>query len=124
DAVTAAKALRDFSRTNPNLVLKGGILGLRLLSSRDVEALADIPPREQLLARLAGGFQAPMVKAAGLFQAFTRNMAYGVKALIDQRIAAGEAPAEPAVEPDAEVAAELTEIEAPAAEAADPAQAS
>ena len=51
-------------------------------------------------------------------------MAYGVKALIDQRIAAGEAPAEPAVEPDAEVAAELTEIEAPAAEAADPAQAS
>ena len=44
-----------------------------------------------LLARLAGGFQAPLVKAAGLFQAFTRNMAYGVKALIDQRIEAGEA---------------------------------
>ena len=34
-----------------------------------------------------------MVKAAGLFQAFTRNMAYGVKALIDQRVAGGEAPA-------------------------------
>ena len=48
-----------------------------------------------LLARLAGGFQAPMVKAAGLFQAFTRNFAYGVKALIDQRIAAGEALPEP-----------------------------
>jgi len=102
DAVTAAKALRDFARTNPNLVLKGGILGPRLLSSRDIEALADVPPREQLLARLAGGFQAPMVKAAGLFQAFTRNMAYGVKALIDQRIEAGEAlPAEPVAETDA-----------------------
>jgi len=101
DAVTAAKALRDFARTNPNLVIKGGILGPRLLSSRDIEALADVPPREQLLARLAGGFQAPMVKAAGLFQAFTRNMAYGVKALIDQRIEAGEAlPAEPAAETD------------------------
>ena len=38
-----------------------------------------------------------MVKAAGLFQAFTRNMAYGVKALIDQRIEAGEsAPADAA----------------------------
>ena len=36
-----------------------------------------------------------MIKAAGLFQAFTRNMAYGVKALIDQRIEAGEAPAGP-----------------------------
>jgi large subunit ribosomal protein L10 len=129
DAVTAAKALRDFARTNPNLVLKGGILGTRILSTRDVEALADVPPRDQLLARLAGGFQAPMVKAAGLFQAFTRNMAYGVKALIDQRIAAGEAlPAEPpapepepsAAEPEAAVA-EPTEIEAPAAEVTEPA---
>src|SRR5437868_13355997 len=127
DAVTAAKALRDFARTNPNLVLKGGILGLRLLSSRDVEALADIPPREQLLARLAGGFQAPMVKAAGLFQAFTRNMAYGVKALIDQRIEGGEtltvaeaAPTETAPETETETE---TETEAPAAEATEPTEA-
>jgi len=53
--------------------------------------LADIEPREVLLARLAGGFQAPLTKAAGLFQAFTRNFAYGVKAYVDQRIEAGEA---------------------------------
>jgi large subunit ribosomal protein L10 len=136
DAVTAAKALRDFARTNPNLVLKGGLLGPRLLSSSDIETLADVPPREQLLARLAGGFQAPMVKAAGLFQAFTRNMAYGVKALIDQRVAAGEtlppaveAPAEPeAADPDAtgpseiETPAPATENDVPAA--TEPAQAS
>ncbi len=135
DAVTAAKALRDFARANPNLVLKGGILGPRLLSSSDVEALADVPPREQLLARLAGGFQGPMVKAAGLFQAFTRNMAYGVKALIDQRIEGGEAlvvaEAQPVTEAapvtEAEPAPER-ENEAPAAEAqaeaAEPTQAS
>jgi large subunit ribosomal protein L10 len=85
DAVTAAKALRDFARTNPNLVLKGGVLGPRVLTTADVEALADVPPRDQLLARLAGGFQAPLTKAAGLFQAFTRNFAYGLKAYIDQR---------------------------------------
>ena len=103
--VTAAKALRDFARTNPNLVLKGGILGPRLLTSGDIEALADVPPRDQLLARLAGGFQAPMVKAAGLFQAFTRNMAYGVKALIDQRIEGGEALAAPEPEPERRAAA-------------------
>ena len=54
-----------------------------------------------LLARLAGGFQAPLVKAAGLFQAFTRNMAYGLKALVDQRIEGGEALEAPA-EPEAE----------------------
>ena len=91
DAVTAAKALRDFARTNENLVLKGGLLGPRQLTTKDIEALADVPPRDQLLARLAGGFQAPLTKAAGLFQAFTRNFAYGVKALIDERVAAGEA---------------------------------
>jgi large subunit ribosomal protein L10 len=99
DAVTAAKALRDFAKTNPNLVLKGGVLGPRLLTSSDIEALADVPPREQLLARLAGGFQAPLTKAAGLFQAFTRNFAYGLKAYIDTR------PAEEAATPDAAPAA-------------------
>jgi large subunit ribosomal protein L10 len=88
DAVPAAKALRDFGRTNPELVVKGGLLGPRLLTAADLTALADIPPREQLLAMLAGGFQAPLTKAAGLFQAFTRNFAYGVNALIDQRAAA------------------------------------
>lgn len=83
DAVTAAKALKDFARTNPNLVVKGGMLGPRVLTVADVESLAEVPPRDVLLARLAGGFQAPLVKAAGLFQAFTRNFAYGLKALID-----------------------------------------
>jgi large subunit ribosomal protein L10 len=109
DPVTAAKALRDFARGNPNLVVKGGILGPRVLTTKDVDALADVPPREQLLARLAGGFQAPMTKAAGLFQAFTRNVAYGVKALIDQRVAGGEELAAEAAAPAAEA-----ETEAPA----------
>ena len=95
DAVTAAKALRDFAKGNPNLVVKGGMLGPRMLSVADVEALADVPPRDVLLARLAGGFQAPLVKAAGLFQAFTRNFAYGLKAYIDTR-PPEDAPAEPA----------------------------
>jgi len=130
DAVTAAKALRDFGRTSPALVVKGGLLGPRVLTPSDIEALADIEPREVLLARLAGGFQAPLTKAAGLFQAFTRNLAYGVKALIDQRVAGGEEapPAEtaeeaavddaPAAEADAEApAAEAPSDEAPAAEA-------
>jgi len=94
DAVPAAKALRDFGRTNPELVVKGGLLGPRLMSAADLSALADIPPREQLLAMLAGGFQAPLTKAAGLFQAFTRNFAYGVRALIDQRESGPSEPAE------------------------------
>jgi large subunit ribosomal protein L10 len=103
DAVTAAKALRDFAKNNPNLVVKGGVLADRLLTTKDVEALADVPPRDQLLARLAGGFQAPLTKAAGLFQAFTRNFAYGLKAYIDTRPveAAPEAEAAPVADPPA-----------------------
>jgi large subunit ribosomal protein L10 len=104
DAVTAAKALRDFARTNPNLVVKGGLLGPRVLTRGDIEALADVPPREQLLARLAGGFQAPLTKAAGLFQAFTRNFAYGIKAYIDTREPEAAPELEAAPEPEAPVA--------------------
>lgn len=85
DVVPAAKALRDFGRAHPELVVKGGLLGTRPLTVADITALADVPPRDQLLGMLAGGFQAPLTKAAGLFQAFTRNLAYGVRALIDQR---------------------------------------
>ena len=113
DAVLAAKALRDFGRTNPALVMKGGLLGTRVMTARDLEVLADVPPRDVLLARLAGGFQAPLTKAAGLFQAFTRNFAYGVKALIDQR----GGVTEPATE--AAPAEEAPEVEAPEVEAAD-----
>jgi len=118
DAVVAAKALRDFGRTNPALVIKGGLLGPRILSPDEVRSLADIEPREVLLARLAGGFQAPLTKAAGLFQAFTRNFAYGMLAYIDQRGAAEPASAPP--EPDTPPAATEPDAGPPAADA-DPA---
>jgi large subunit ribosomal protein L10 len=111
DAAGAAKALRDFGRTNPALVVKGGLLGARLVTPVEIEALAELPARDVLLAQVAGAFQAPLTKAAGLFQAFTRNFAYGMKALIDQR---GGAPAEEAVEEAAEAEPEAAAAEAPA----------
>jgi large subunit ribosomal protein L10 len=85
DIAGAAKALRDTSRTNPLLVLKGGALGTNLLTADDIRALADLPSRDELLAMLAGAFQAPLVKTAGLLQALPRNFAYGLSALIEQR---------------------------------------
>jgi large subunit ribosomal protein L10 len=110
DAAAAAKALRDFGKDNPALVVKGGLLGDRVMAPADITALADLPSRDVLLAQIAGLFQQPLTKAAGLFQAFTRNFAYGVQALIDQRVAAGESV--PAAEPEAPAAED-----APAAEA-------
>ncbi len=85
DIAGAAKALRDTSRTNPLLVLKGGSLGTNLLTATDIGALADLPSRDELLALIAGAFQAPLVKTASLLQALPRNFAYGLSALIEQR---------------------------------------
>ena len=95
DAVLVAKALRDFGRTNQALVVKGGVMDDRALSAADARALADVEPREVLLARFAGALAAPMQQFAGLLQALPRNFAYGLQALIDQGGASG-APAAPA----------------------------
>jgi large subunit ribosomal protein L10 len=95
DAVLVAKALRDFARTNPALVVKGGVMDARTLTAGDARALADVEPREVLLARMAGAFAAPMQQFAGLLQALPRNFAYGLQALIDQNGTAGSpAPAD------------------------------
>jgi large subunit ribosomal protein L10 len=107
DAATVAKTLRDFARTNPHLVVKGGVLGNKVLSAADTTALADLPSREVLLARFAGGLAAPMQQFAGLLQALPRNLAYGLKALIDKG-GAGNEPAPAADEPAAEAPASET----------------
>lgn len=116
DAVDVAKVLKDFGKEFPALVVKGGLLGDKLLSADDTRALADVEPREVLLAKLAGAMAAPMQQFAGLLQALPRNMAYGLKALIDQGGAPG-APADAAPEADAAPAADAddsTTDEAPA----------
>jgi large subunit ribosomal protein L10 len=87
DPVNVAKALRDFARTNPALIVKGGLLGETVLDADGAKALAEVEPREVLLAKLAGAMAAPMVQFAGLLQALPRNLAYGIQALIDQQSA-------------------------------------
>ncbi len=85
DVSAVAKALRDFSRTRPNLVVKGGMLDGNLLSAGELTALADLPSRDVLLAQLAGAIAAPLRQLAGLMAAVPRNLAYGISALLDQR---------------------------------------
>ena len=76
--------MSDFAKGNNLLVLKGGLLGDKFLDAKQAEQLAKIPPREVLLAQLAGAFQAPMQQMAGLLAALPRDFAYGLKALIDK----------------------------------------
>ena len=114
DVSSVAKALRDFSRANPHLIVKGGVVGTAVMSAADIEVLADLPSRETLLAQFAGALSAPLQQLAGLVQALPRNLAYGISALLEQR--QSEAPA---AEPAAEAPSETVEStdEAPAAEA-------
>jgi large subunit ribosomal protein L10 len=97
DPVVVAKALRDFARTNPALVVKGGVMGGASLTAAEARALAEVEPREVLLSRLAGGLAAPMQGFASLLQALPRNFAYGLKALIDQ---GGAAPSDATTDND------------------------
>ena len=69
DPVEAAKGLRDFARTNPLLVIKGGVVDGKMLSPDEVRKLADLESREVLLAKLAGAMKASMANAAALFSA-------------------------------------------------------
>jgi large subunit ribosomal protein L10 len=120
DVSAVAKALKDFARSNPLLVIKGGLADGSLLSSSDLAALADLPPRDVLLARIAGALAAPMQQMAGLLQALPRNLAYGLSALIEQREAGGEKLPETAPEATSDAAAGTpaeVEAEAPPVEA-------
>jgi large subunit ribosomal protein L10 len=119
DVVEAAKGLRDFSKANPFLVIKGGVLDGKMLTPAEIVQLADLEPREVLLAKLAGAMKASMAGAAATFAALPVQMARLLAALEEKR--AAEAPASEATAAEAtaseEPASEEPASEAPASEA-------
>lgn len=85
DPVAVAKTLRTYAREVPALVVKGGVMGRATLSADDARALADLPPRAQVLAEIAGMFTAAASQIAGLVDAAGRDVLYAVQALVDSR---------------------------------------
>ena len=73
DPVAAAKVLNDFAKTNDKLVLKAGSYAGKVLDKAGVQALASIPSREELLAKLLGVMQAPVSGFAGLLAALAKK---------------------------------------------------
>jgi large subunit ribosomal protein L10 len=117
DVVQAAKGLREFSKANPLLVIKGGVLDGKLLSPDEISKLADLEPREVLLAKLAGAMKASMAGAAATFAALPVQMARLLAALEEKKKA--EAPAGgAAAAADSAPAAEVPADDADGAEAA------
>ncbi len=120
DAAAVAKVLRDYSRTNPLLLIKGGVLGEKIIGPQETAALAELPSREILLAQLAGAIAAPMQQFAALLKALPQNLAYGLAALRDQKAAEGGEPVEAsAAEPEASAPGSSEPAEAAAPEPAE-----
>jgi large subunit ribosomal protein L10 len=89
DVVQAAKGLREFSRANPFLVIKGGVLEGKTLTPSEIAKLADLEPRDVLLAKLAGAMKASMAGAAATFAALPSQMARLLAALEEKKSAEG-----------------------------------
>jgi large subunit ribosomal protein L10 len=122
DVVEAAKGLRDFARTNPTLVIKGGYFEGKALDAGEIARLADLESREVLLGKLAGAMLASLSQAvyllnAPLAQAARLAGALQAKAEEDPSILQGGAgtPAA-ATEEAAEPATEDTDAPAPTSE--------
>ncbi len=119
EPVTAAKALRDFARTNELLVIKGGVMDGKVLNTREVTRLADLESREVLLAKFAGAMKASLTQAAAMFNQLPSQVARLAAALQEKKVAAGAsaevATASPVAETDVPAeAGVLAEAEVPA----------
>jgi large subunit ribosomal protein L10 len=90
DVVAIARAVMDTAKEQEALRVKGGLLGRRVMSPQEVRALAELPPRPVLQARLLGHLQAPAGKFLGVLQAPARQLIAVLKARAEKL---AEAPA-------------------------------
>jgi len=122
DPIDAAKALRDFAKENPLLVIKGGIFDGKAVTTAEIMQLANLESREVLLAKIAGAMKASMSKAARTFDALRIKMEAGAPAPVAAEVVAevkAEAPVAEVVA-EAPVAQDATpEVVAEAAPAAE-----
>ena len=96
DAAAAAKALRDFRRSTGNQLLefKGGWMNGAGLSPGDVDAIAQLPSRELLEARLVGMVAAPLTGLASAMNNMIAGLARALQAVAEQKGGATETPTE------------------------------
>lgn len=81
DPVAPAKVLSEFAKTNKNFQIKAGVVEGKVVGPDGVKALADLPPREVLLAQVLRGMQAPLAGMANVLQGPIRKFAYALEAL-------------------------------------------
>ncbi|CDE92891.1 MULTISPECIES: 50S ribosomal protein L10 [Acidaminococcus] len=81
DPVAPAKILNDFSKDHKALEIKAGILDGKVIALDEVKALAELPSRDELLAKLVGSMQAPISGLVNVLQGTIRNFVYTLEAV-------------------------------------------
>ena len=88
DVAAAAKAVKTFAKTNQNLEIKGGLMEGEQVSAAQVEAIASLPSREELLAQIAGAILGVARGLAVALNGVPSGLAQVTKAVADQKEAA------------------------------------
>jgi large subunit ribosomal protein L10 len=87
DPVAPAKILSDFAKANAKFELKGGALDGKVLSAADIRALAELPSREELLAKMLGSLNAPITNFVGVLAAVPRSLVQVLAAVQEKKAA-------------------------------------
>jgi large subunit ribosomal protein L10 len=91
DVVAMAKVLTEYAKTEPKLEVRVGLIEGKVISSQDVIALAALPPREVLLARMLAGMQGPVAGLVGVLQGVLRQLLYALHAIKEAKEGQSEA---------------------------------
>jgi large subunit ribosomal protein L10 len=84
DVIAPAKVLTEYTKESKMLAIKGGILGDRVIDVEAISSLADLPPRDVLLAQLLSGVQSPMAGLVNVLSGTLRGLVTVLKARADQ----------------------------------------
>ncbi|MFA6183955.1 MAG: 50S ribosomal protein L10 [Parcubacteria group bacterium] len=85
DEVAPARILSKFAKENENLKILGGVLGVKGMSAQEVLALAKLPSKEEMLAKLVGTLNAPLTGLVNVLSGNTRGLVNVIKAIADSR---------------------------------------
>ena len=114
DAAAVAKALKEYSKTNDKLILKGGVLDGKAISPEEIKALADLPSREVLFAEFAGALEHMLGDFAGLLDNKLQEFVGTMEALVEKGGPGGAGNSSEAAAPDTSEAAAPDSSEAAA----------
>lgn len=92
DPVAAAKILCEYAKKNDKFKIKAGFVDGKLITAEEVKALAELPPKEVLIAKVLGGFNAPISGFVNVLNGNIRGLAVALNAILEQK--GGEAAAE------------------------------